>query len=130
VGITNRVQTFQEDFTHLCEPAAVPADPEDVADDVASFTRFIRATKVPPRDAALATSASAIRGSNLFSSIGCSTCHTPTIVTAPPGTPISSRDTVDPAMGNKVIHPYSDFLLHKIGTGDGIVQNGAQNTGC
>ncbi|MBV9960135.1 MAG: hypothetical protein JO360_17040, partial [Acidobacteria bacterium] len=24
------------------------------------------------------------------------------------------------ALGNKVIHPYSDFLLHNIGTGDGI----------
>ena len=24
------------------------------------------------------------------------------------------------AVGNKIIHPYSDFLLHDIGTGDGI----------
>lgn len=24
------------------------------------------------------------------------------------------------ALGNKIIHPYSDFLLHNIGTGDGI----------
>ena len=24
------------------------------------------------------------------------------------------------ALGNKIIHPYSDFLLHDIGTGDGI----------
>jgi CxxC motif-containing protein (DUF1111 family) len=23
-------------------------------------------------------------------------------------------------LGNKVIHPYSDFLLHDVGTGDGI----------
>jgi CxxC motif-containing protein (DUF1111 family) len=28
--------------------------------------------------------------------------------------------TVLPALGNKIIHPYSDFLLHDIGTGDGI----------
>jgi CxxC motif-containing protein (DUF1111 family) len=28
--------------------------------------------------------------------------------------------TVRPALGSKVIHPYSDFLLHDIGTGDGI----------
>ena len=27
---------------------------------------------------------------------------------------------VSKALGNKVIHPYSDFLLHDIGTGDGI----------
>jgi CxxC motif-containing protein (DUF1111 family) len=27
---------------------------------------------------------------------------------------------VPTALGNKIIHPYSDFLLHDIGTGDGI----------
>jgi CxxC motif-containing protein (DUF1111 family) len=31
---------------------------------------------------------------------------------------------VPTALGNKIIHPYSDFLLHNVGTGDGIVQNG------
>ena len=31
-------------------------------------------------------------------------------------------------MGNKIIHPYSDFLLHDIETGDGIVQAGPQDT--
>jgi CxxC motif-containing protein (DUF1111 family) len=36
--------------------------------------------------------------------------------------------TVPDALGNKVIHPFSDFLLHNIGTGDGIVQNGPQDT--
>jgi CxxC motif-containing protein (DUF1111 family) len=29
-------------------------------------------------------------------------------------------------LGNKIIHPYSDFLLHDVGTGDDIVQNGGQ----
>jgi len=27
---------------------------------------------------------------------------------------------VSPALGSKMFHPYSDFLLHDIGTGDGI----------
>jgi CxxC motif-containing protein (DUF1111 family) len=27
---------------------------------------------------------------------------------------------VRPAVGNKIIHPYSDYLTHDIGTGDGI----------
>lgn len=26
-----------------------------------------------------------------------------------------------PALGNKAFHPYSDYLLHDVGTGDGIV---------
>ena len=32
------------------------------------------------------------------------------------------------ALGDKIIHPYSDFLLHDVGTGDGIVQNGPPST--
>ena len=32
------------------------------------------------------------------------------------------------ALGNKIIRPFSDFLLHDIGTGDGIVQNGGPST--
>jgi CxxC motif-containing protein (DUF1111 family) len=49
------------------------------------------------------------------------TCHVPAITTAPAGTAING-DTliVREAVGNKIIHPYSDFLLHDVGTGDGI----------
>ena len=36
--------------------------------------------------------------------------------------------TVGEALGNKIIHPFSDFALHNVGTGDGIVQNGGQST--
>ena len=32
------------------------------------------------------------------------------------------------ALGNKVIQPFGDFLLHDGGTGDGIVQNGGAAT--
>lgn len=32
------------------------------------------------------------------------------------------------ALGNKIIHPYGDFLLHDLGTGDGIVQNPPADT--
>ncbi len=36
--------------------------------------------------------------------------------------------TVPEALGDKVIHPFGDYLLHDIGTGDGIVQVGPQDT--
>jgi CxxC motif-containing protein (DUF1111 family) len=36
--------------------------------------------------------------------------------------------TVPAALGNKVFHPYGDFLLHNVGTGDGIVQVGPADT--
>ena len=36
---------------------------------------------------------------------------------------------VPEALGNKVIHPFGDYLLHDVGTGDGIVQTkGLQET--
>ena len=106
------------------------ADPEDVdGEDVEEFATFMRATKAPPPDAALAATADAIAGSSLFDSIGCGTCHVRNIITAPPGTSINGGAlTVHPALGNKRIHPFSDFLLHDVGTGDGIVQNGGQAT--
>ena len=68
-------------------------------------------------------------GSNLFNAIGCNVCHVTSITTAAVGTVINGGAlTVGAALGNKIIHPYSDFLLHDIGTGDGIVQNGGQST--
>jgi CxxC motif-containing protein (DUF1111 family) len=106
------------------------ADPEDVdGDDVAEFANFMRATKAPPRDAVLAATSDAIAGSQLFDAIGCGSCHVRNIVTAPPGTVINGGAlTVHAALGNKRIHPFSDFLMHDVGTGDGIVQNGGQGT--
>ena len=91
-------------------------------------SRFMRATKAP-RDTALAATANAVAGSNLFNAIGCNICHVTSITTSAPGTVINGGAlTVAAALGNKIIHPYSDFLLHNIGTGDGIVQNGGPAT--
>jgi CxxC motif-containing protein (DUF1111 family) len=102
---------------------------EDQEDDVSVFALFMRATKVPPRDTALAATQDAQTGSNLFNQIGCNICHTPSITTSAVGTVINGGAlTVGAALGNKIIHPFSDFLLHDIGTGDGIVQNGGQGT--
>ena len=33
----------------------------------------------------------------------------------------TAKYTIPDAIGSKTFHPYSDFLLHDIGTGDGIV---------
>lgn len=109
------------------EDPAVPGSPN--GQDVEAFTRFMRASKAPPRDAALAATADAQTGSNLFNQVGCNLCHVRNITTAPAGTVINrGAFTVPAALGNKVIHPFGDFLLHNVGTGDGIVQNGGQST--
>src|SRR6202045_1599039 len=129
MGVTNRLRP--KDVTTV---GKITPDPEDTPDnlglaDIDHFAQFIRGTKVPPRDAVLSATAAAQEGQNLFERIGCATCHVSTIVTAPAGTVIDGGTfTVPEALGNKIIHPYGDFLLHDIGTGDGIVQNPPQDT--
>ena len=128
-GITNRLNP--RDTTTVCKTTS---DPEDHADsigmaDIDHFATFMRGTKAPPVDSVLLATSDAQNGQQLFSSIGCNICHITSITTAPPGTAINGGAFVVPAaLGNKVIHPYSDFLLHNVGTGDGIVQNGPADT--
>src|SRR4030095_11116922 len=61
------------------------------------------------------------RGEQLFTEVGCATCHVASITTAEPGTQINGGAfTVPTGFGNKILYPYSDFLLHDVGTSDGI----------
>jgi CxxC motif-containing protein (DUF1111 family) len=102
---------------------------EDQSQDINAFTEFMRSAKAPPRDAVLAATPDAQAGQALFQRVGCAVCHVPNLVTAPAGTVINGGAlTVSPALGNVVFHPYSDFLLHNVGTGDGIQQNGPADT--
>jgi len=129
MGVTNRLRP--KDTTTV---GKITSDPEDVPDnlglaDIDHFAEFVRGTKVPPRDTALAASAAGRAGQALFEKIGCNTCHVGTITTAPAGTVINGGAFAVPeALGNKIIHPFGDFLLHDVGTGDGIVQNPPQDT--
>jgi len=72
-------------------------------------------------DETLAATDAAKRGSKLFARIGCATCHLTTLTTAKAGTKVNGGQfTIPDALGEKAFHPYSDFLLHDVGTGDGI----------
>jgi CxxC motif-containing protein (DUF1111 family) len=131
MGITSPLQPT-ENTSNGASVAAFDTvgDPEDAAGiDVAAFTRFMRSSKVPPRDTVLAATSDSIAGASLFTSIGCANCHTPTAQTAPAGTVINGGTyTVSAAIGDKIFHPYSDFMLHDVGTGDGIIQNGGSTS--
>jgi CxxC motif-containing protein (DUF1111 family) len=124
MGITNRL--FPTEVTSICNPKSVTEpndqpDPTDHLEDIDHFARFMRASKVPPRDETLAATDAAKRGSKLFARIGCATCHLTTLTTAKAGTKVNGGQfTIPDALGEKVFHPYSDFLLHDVGTGDGI----------
>jgi CxxC motif-containing protein (DUF1111 family) len=151
MGITNRLflnentslgrstaafDPFPNDADEDCGPVPSPTPPgqitkcgEDDEFDIDAFTQFMRATKAPPRDADIAATDEAQKGEVYFHDIGCAVCHVDTMRTALAGTVINGgMFTVPDALGNKVFHPFGDFLLHDIGTGDGIVQNGGQTT--
>ena len=122
MGITNPLQP--NEVTTLCNTADEPNDKlgDDGLADIDRFARFIRSTKAPPRDHTLAATPKAVRGAALFNRLGCTTCHVQSLTTAPTGTKVNGGAfTVPDALGGKTIHPYSDFLLHDVGTGDGIV---------
>ena len=102
------------------------ADPEDDGDDVGAFANFMRQTRAPGRGP---ITDAVRRGESLFNQIRCSICHTPSIVTASAGTLINGGTfRVPRELGDERIRPFSDFLLHDVGTGDGIVQNGGAGT--
>ncbi len=135
-GITNRLNPTE--VTTLCDDVSdtTPCNNnhnvtcgEDPDNDIDAFAQFMRASKAPSRDTRLAATSDAQIGASLFHSVGCDICHIPTLTTAAPGTLINGGAfTVPPALGNKIIHPYSDFLLHDVGTGDGIAQTNIAGT--
>src|ERR1700758_986331 len=123
MGITNRLQP--DEVTKLCNTASEPNDTPgpDGLSDIDHFARFIRATKAPARDSQLAASAAVKRGNRLFAEVGCATCHAETLTTVPAGTKINGGTyTIPDALGAVTFHPYGDFLMHDVGTGDGILQ--------
>jgi len=130
MGITNRLQA--DEVTNLCNTVQEPNDQPDADgfSDIDHFARFVRATKTPARDAQLAGTSKAKQGAELFAQIGCAECHVETMNTASSGTKVNGGTlTISDAMANKQFHPYGDFLLHDVGTGDGIVQSMTEHYG-
>ena len=108
-------------------------DPDGRA-DIDRFSDFMRGLAPPPT---LPQSASAQNGSKLFTSMGCGGCHTESMTTAsnpasfiPASTGgVSISKTLNDTLANQTFHPYSDFLLHDMGSlGDGISSGAAGPT--
>ena len=130
VGITSPLAPTENTSNGRSIAAYDPMpDPEDNGEDIELFAQFMRASKAPPRDLVLAATNDAQDGEVAFDEIGCSTCHVKSLTTAPVGTSFAGGTFVVPeALGNKIFHPFGDYLLHDVGTGDGIVQNGDPET--
>jgi CxxC motif-containing protein (DUF1111 family) len=135
MGITNSLQKTEvtttcnppvtttvpnTDPTKITEPNSLPDPTDNNLEDIDHFASFMRSLKAPARDETAAATPEVKLGAQLFAKIGCNSCHVETIVTgkspAAPGGPGLHPD----ALENRTIHPYSDFLLHNVGTGDGI----------
>lgn len=118
MGITNPL--FPEENCPQGDCAALANNPAPGLNDpggvgLARATAFMTFLGPPPRGTASS------RGAQVFDEIGCAVCHLQTLVTGPSGSA---------ALDRVAYHPYSDFLLHDMGTlGDGIDQadaNGAE----
>lgn len=130
IGITNPLYPTENTSNGKSVAAydKVP-DPEVQMDRLETITNFVRATKAPARMAKLAETPEARAGESIFATLGCAICHVQTLKTMPVGTVTNGgRLIINEALGNKIIHPFSDFLLHDIGTGDGIVESGSAST--
>jgi len=142
MGITNRFALNEQTslgrsvaaFDTVPDNQPCASDPsancgEDGEEDINAFTRFMRATKAPPRDRNLVQNDTTDPGSILFDQISCSVCHVRNITTTPnPATTFNNGTFTVGALANKTFHPFGDFLLHDIGTGDGIVEAGGEPT--
>lgn len=94
----------------ICDP--LPGLDDDGA-DVTKFFNFMRFLSPIGRGP---IGSREISGEKLFKQIGCGICHVSTFTT--PNDP-----SIPQGLRNVTFHPYSDFLLHNMGTlGDGIVQ--------
>lgn len=133
IGFGSGFDSVPDDTPCADDPTLICA--EDPEQDIEVFAEFMRATQAPPRDtdiiAKFQTDVNA--GEALFESMNgqysCSVCHVPTLMTGNRCQPINGGEFRIPlALARKKFHPFGDFLLHDVGTGDFIVQNGGPKT--
>jgi CxxC motif-containing protein (DUF1111 family) len=108
----------------VCQPAQGITEPNNL-DDINTFTSFagIKSSAARPHHRGGKSGPSDLR------KIGGTDCHVETMTTAPAGTAIHGGAYIlSAAIVGKQFHPFGDFLLHDVGTGDGIVENGPPDT--
>jgi CxxC motif-containing protein (DUF1111 family) len=115
MGITNPSFPFENKPQGNAIPPGCDtvADPEDNGSGVTAFENFMKFLAPAPRRT---ITAQVQRGEQVFSQIGCASCHVPTMIT--------DNNSVK-ALSRQPVNLFSDLLLHNIGTGDGIVQGKA-----
>jgi len=110
IGITNPLYP-ENDCTQIeracrAAAAATPRHPKIGEDFLAAVTFFV--ARLAPPAPRRPEEPEVKRGEALFAAAGCSACHRPALETG---------DDPDPALAHRVIHPYTDLLLHDMGAG-------------
>jgi len=114
-----------EDSLNFAPPASGSAPPPYTAvlSDIEAFGNFMRLLAPPtPMEDTPSTG----KGRELFATVGCALCQTPTLQTAKT-IASGSKTTPSAALSNQPVHLYSDLLVHRMGKGlaDGIAQGSA-----
>ena len=104
-------------FPTACQPDTNA--PQDVSQvNMIKMTQFeALLAPIPPQPPTSASTA----GETVFNTIGCSTCHIQSYTTQQNvklRTTAGGQTAVIPSLSNVTFSPYSDFLLHDMGSGD------------
>jgi CxxC motif-containing protein (DUF1111 family) len=105
MGVTNSV--FPNPDCGSAQTGCGPSGTELSDADLDLMVRYISLLGVAARRNLADTQA--LQGETLFTSIGCTKCHTPTLTTS------AFHPNVE--LRNQTIHPYTDLLLHDMGAG-------------
>ncbi len=123
MGITNEVFPLEplggisQERLRECD---LVKDPEDVADPrtgkraIDNFEAFMKFLAPLPRGP---ITEEVRAGEQVFTALGCASCHVPTLMTGA---------NASAALDRKPVALFSDLLLHELGTGDGIEQGAAE----
>ncbi len=109
MGITNSFNMSENSIGGAAIPPGVDPtpEPEISSSDLDDLNAFVRFLAPPPQ---LPLTAEATAGKDLFASIGCTGCHTPSFTTG-----YLSRVS---ALSGKEVNAFSDLLLHDMGPED------------
>jgi len=117
IGITN--PRFPDEACPAGKCSELAFNPQPALNDdgtrVRLLTLYMQLLAPPSRGS---ITAEVRAGEKVFNQIGCNSCHVSTLETGP---------NSNPALNHVTYHPYSDFLLHDMGSaGDGIEQGDAK----
>ncbi len=108
IGLTSQIRSQEncEAVQAACSAALVGGTPDIDGRFLAKLTLYTQSLAVPAQRHA--DDPAVRRGAEMFRSIGCASCHMPSLQTA---------GAALPELANQTFHPFTDLLLHDMGEG-------------